>query len=209
MTTSSTRYYIPKPRRTEMMYRSRAPSRQPRHHLEIHREISARTSRNRIARERSVVAIVANRSDDRHAARSLPMMIFEKMPTAAKVMLLAMFHRRDEFRSRGMIHLMSYSIASSATTARDCVERTAARRCSLQRSGNGFPARDRPVFRNAQQPSSCASQRHVSRRGSRGPGRHAERRRRRPSRPDRDTSVIRAESRDSPTPSDAFETPGL
>lgn len=94
-------------------------------------------------------------------------MIFEKMPTAAKVMLLAMFHNRDGFRSFGMIHLMSYTIASTATTVRDNAERTAARRLS-ERSGNGFPARDRPVFRNARQPSSCASQRHVSRRGSRG-----------------------------------------
>lgn len=94
----------------------------------------------------------------------LPMMIFETMPTAAKVMLLAMFHSRDVFRSRGMIHSMLYGIASTATTVRDYLERTAVRRLS-EATGNGFPARDRPVFRNARQPSSCASQRHVSRRG--------------------------------------------
>lgn len=48
------------------------------------------------------------------------MMIFEKMPTAAKVMLLAMFHSRDGLvRSFGMIHLMSYTIASVATTVPD------------------------------------------------------------------------------------------
>jgi len=96
--------------------------------------------------------------------RPLPMMIFETMPTAAKVMLLAMFHSRDGFRSRGMIHLMLYGIASTATTVRDYLERTAVRRLS-EATGNGFPARDRPVFRNAWQPSSYASQRHVSRRG--------------------------------------------
>jgi len=49
----------------------------------------------------------------------LPIRIFEKMPTAAKVMLLAMFHRRDGFRSFGIIHLMSYTIASAATTVPD------------------------------------------------------------------------------------------
>lgn len=47
------------------------------------------------------------------------MMNLEKMPTAAKVMLLAMFHSRDGFRSFGMIHLMSYTIASAATTVSD------------------------------------------------------------------------------------------
>lgn len=89
----------------------------------------------------------------------LPMMIFEKMPTAAKVMLLAMFHSRDGFRSFGMIHLMSYTIAPAATTVPDdWGKRTTARRFS-EWSGNGFPAIDRPGFRNTRQPSSSASPR--------------------------------------------------
>ena len=57
----------------------------------------------------------------------LPMMIFEKMPTAAKVMLLAMFQSRDGFRSFGMIHLISYTIASTATVLDNYEERTTAR----------------------------------------------------------------------------------
>lgn len=69
-------------------------------------------------------------------------------------MLLAMFHSRDGFRSFGMIHLMSYTIAPAATTVPDDRgEQTAARRL-CERSGNGFPAIDRSVFRNARQPSS-------------------------------------------------------
>lgn len=128
-----------------------------------HRRHRSITMGSRRCRERPVITIAA-RNPARLPARGwpLPMMIFEKMPTAAKVMLLAMFHSRDGFRSCGMIHFMSYSIASTATTVCDYVERTAARRLS-EATGNGFPARDRPVFRNARQPSSCASQRHVSR----------------------------------------------
>jgi len=95
------------------------------------------------------------------------MMIFEKIPTATKVMLLAILNSRDGFRSFGMIHLMSYTIVPIGHRCAWLRQPNGGTMAFSVRSGNGFPAWYPPLFRNAHQPSLWLCPYHVARYESR------------------------------------------